>query len=267
MPVSPAADSAAAAASIARRNHAALIDTMLLIVGLAVLWQAGSMLLGREALPSPAATVEKLAVILGDADFPAHAWETARAFVAALAIALTCGLAIGLALGANRLAGEVAEPLLVGLYAIPKITLYPVILLLFGLGISAKIAFGVIHGIIPVIVFTMNAVRNIRAIYFRAARTMRLSAMQTAVTIVIPAALPEIISGFRVGFALTLLGTLIGEMFASQRGIGYMLVRAMETNDTLTVMALAFLLVVLATAASTALLAVDRRLHRRAKPS
>jgi len=113
----------------------------------------------------------------------------------------------------------------------------------------------------------MNAVRNIRAIYFRAARTMRLSAMQTAVTIVIPAALPEIISGFRVGFALTLLGTLIGEMFASQRGIGYMLVRAMETNDTLTVMALAFLLVVLATAASTALLAVDRRLHGRAKPS
>jgi NitT/TauT family transport system permease protein len=64
-----------------------------------------------------------------------------------------------------------------------------------------------------------------------------------------------------------LLGTLIGEMFASQRGIGYMLVRAMETNDTLTVMALAFLLVVLATAASTALLALDRRLHKRAMPS
>ena len=209
----------------------------------------------------------KLAAILGDSDFPAHAWETARAFVTALVIALCSGLAIGLALGANRLSGEVAEPLLVGLYAIPKITLYPVILLLFGLGISAKIAFGVIHGVIPVIVFTMNAVRNIKGVYFRAARTMQLSVMQTAFTIVVPAAMPEIISGFRVGFALTLLGTLIGEMFASQRGIGYMLVRAMETNDTLTVMALAFLLVVLATVASTALLALDRRLHKRAMPS
>ena len=69
-----------------------------------------------------------------------------------------------------------------------------------------------------------------------------------------PAALPEIVSGFRIGFALTLLGTLIGEMFASQRGIGYMLVRAMETGDTATVMALALLLVVLATTASAALL-------------
>jgi NitT/TauT family transport system permease protein len=267
MPVSPDVDPTAAAARIERHDHGPLIDTMLLIVGLLVLWQAGSMLLGHEALPSPAATVMKLASILGDSDFPAHAWETARAFVTALVIALCSGLAIGLALGANRLSGEVAEPLLVGLYAIPKITLYPVILLLFGLGISAKIAFGVIHGVIPVIVFTMNAVRNIKGVYFRAARTMRLSLMQTAVTIVVPAAMPEIISGFRVGFALTLLGTLIGEMFASQRGIGYMLVRAMETNDTLTVMALAFLLVVLATAASTALLALDRRLHKRAMPS
>jgi NitT/TauT family transport system permease protein len=256
MPVSPDADPTAAAERLERRDHGPLIDTVLLIVGLPVVWQAGSMLLGHEALPSPGATVMKLASILGDSDFPAHAWETARS-----------GLAIGLALGANRLSGEVAEPLLVGLYAIPKITLYPVILLLFGLGISAKIAFGVIHGVIPVIVFTMNAVRNIKGVYFRAARTMRLSAVQTAFTIVVPAAMPEIISGFRVGFALTLLGTLIGEMFASQRGIGYMLVRAMETNDTLTVMALAFLLVVLATAASTALLALDRRLHKRAMPS
>src|SRR5438445_598837 len=105
-------------------------------------------------------------------------------------------------------------------------------------------------GIIPVIVFTMNAVRNIRNFYLRSARAMRRTILQTAFTIVIPAAMPEIVSGFRVGFALTLLGTLIGEMFASQRGIGYMLVRAMETNDTGTVMALALLLVVLATAAS-----------------
>src|SRR3954447_15696636 len=249
------------------RRKTALADIVVLMVAMILLWQLGSWRLGHEVLPSPAATLRKLAAIMTDEDFPRHAWETGRAFATALVIALAGGLVIGLVLGAHRLSGDVAEPILVALYSIPKITLYPVILLLFGLGISAKIAFGVIHGVIPVIVFTMNAVRNMPGIYFRAARTMRLSPMQTACTIVIPAALPEIISGFRVGFALTLLGTLIGEMFASQRGIGYMLVRAMETNDTLTVMALAFLLVVLATAASTALLALDRRLHKRAAPS
>jgi NitT/TauT family transport system permease protein len=60
-----------------------------------------------------------------------------------------------------------------------------------------------------------------------------------------------------------LLGTLIGEMFASQRGIGYMLIQAMETNDTATIMALALLLVTIATAASWALLRFDPSLHKQ----
>ena len=80
---------------------------------------------------------------------------------------------------------------------------------------------------------------------------------------IVPAALPEIVSGFRLGFALTLLGTLIGEMFASQRGIGYMLVKAMESNEPTTITALALLLIVFATCASWILLAIDNRLHRR----
>jgi NitT/TauT family transport system permease protein len=260
----PARDAEPLAERVTPRGDARALDTMLLLAGLIALWQAGAVILGKDALPSPVSTIAKLAAIMGDEDFPRHAWETARAFFTALVISLVAGLLIGLVLGANRLAGEITEPILAALYSIPKITLYPVILLLFGLGISAKIAFGVIHGIIPVILFTMNAVRNIRTVYLRSARAMRLTAAQTAATIIIPAALPEIVSGFRIGFALTLLGTLIGEMFASQRGIGYMLVKAMETGDTGTVMSLALLLVVLATAASAALLALDRRLRRHA---
>ena len=78
-----------------------------------------------------------------------HAAETARGFCYRALLALVGGLAIGLALGLNRTGAEVTEPILVALYSLPKITLYPVILLVFGLGISAKIAFGAIHGIIP----------------------------------------------------------------------------------------------------------------------
>jgi len=267
MPAAQDADPIVTAERVERRDAPPALDLVLLIAGLIALWQLGTLTLGREALPSPAATVSKLADLMADEDFPRHAWETARAFLTALSISLVAGLAIGLALGAHRLSSEVSEPILTALYSIPKITLYPIILLLFGLGISARIAFGVIHGIIPVILFTMNAVRNIRAVYLRSARAMRLTRTQTALTIIVPATLPEIVSGFRVGFALTLLGTLIGEMFASQRGIGYMLVKAMETGDTGTVTALALLLVVLASAASAALLALDRRLRRYALTS
>jgi NitT/TauT family transport system permease protein len=226
-----------------------------------LVWQALTWLAGPEVITSPFATVRKLGSIMTASDFAGHAYETGRAFAAALIISLLGGLAAGLILGSKRLAGEVAEPLLVAFYSIPKVTLYPVILLLFGLGVSAKIAFGAIHGIIPVALFAMNAVRNIRSVHVRAARAMRLTPLQIATYVLVPATLPEIIAGFRIGFALTLLGTLIGEMFASQRGIGYMLVQAMETNDIGTIMALTLLLGTIATAVSWALLRLDRSLN------
>src|SRR3546814_1574822 len=77
---------------------------------------------------------------------------------------------------------------------------------MFGLGLSAKIAFGVIHGIIPIVIFTMTAVRNIRPVYLRSIRTHRLTPWQGAVHVLIPATVPEIVAGLRIGFSLTLLG-------------------------------------------------------------
>lgn len=241
----------------------AAFDTALLLVALLVIWQLLSLLVGAEVLTTPLTTVRRLASLMADPEFAGHARETGSAFAAALLISLIGGLGLGVLLGAHRLSGEVTEPLLVGLYSIPKITLYPVVLLLFGLGMSAKIAFGAMHGIIPVILFTMNAVRNIPQVYLRAGRSMRLSPAQMFTGVLVPAALPEIVTGFRLGFSLTLLGTLIGEMFASQRGIGYMLIKAMETNNTGVIIALALLLVVLATTASWLLLALERRVHGR----
>ncbi len=241
----------------------ATLDKLLLLAALLVLWQLLSMLVGPEVLSNPLATLRRLGRLLADPSFAGHARETGSAFAVALVISLAGGLGIGTLLGAHRLSGEVSEPLLVGLYSIPKITLYPVVLLLFGLGMSAKIAFGALHGIIPVILFTMSAVRNIPQVYLRAGRSMRLTPAQMFTGVLVPASLPEIVTGFRLGFSLTLLGTLIGEMFASQRGIGYLLIKAMETNESGVIIALALLLVVLATAASWLLLALERHVHGR----
>jgi NitT/TauT family transport system permease protein len=254
-------DPAKAEIELAAPSTHPLIERVGLVLTIVACWQIASALIGHDALPTPSETCARLWQIMSDDEFAGHVWETGRAFATALFLSAVGGLIAGVALGAHRLSGEVAEPLLLALYTIPKVTLYPIILLLFGLGISAKIAFGVIHGIIPIMVFTMNAVRNLPRIHLRTASAMRLSALQTAWTIVFPATIPEIVSGFRLGFSLTLLGTLIGEMFASQRGLGYLMVKAMEIGDSATVMSLALLLILFATIASTGLLAMDRRLH------
>lgn len=244
----------------------AVLDKLLLATALLAGWQILSLVAGPEVLTAPLATLRRLVQLMAEPQFAEHAIETGSAFAVALVISLVGGLVLGVLLGAHRLSGEVSEPLLVGFYSLPKVTLYPVVLLLFGLGMSAKIAFGAMHGIIPVVLFTMNAVRNIPQVYLRAARSMRLAPSQLFLHVLVPASLPEIVTGFRLGFSLTLLGTLIGEMFASQRGIGYLLIKSMETNSTDIILALTLLLIIFATAASWLLLALERRVHVRFGP-
>jgi NitT/TauT family transport system permease protein len=237
-------------------------DPLLLVALLLVGWQLLYLIVGDVALRSPASTVKSLGAMLGDARFIPHVRETALAFVQGFAIAVVLGLLIGVPLGAARFAGEVAEPILVALYSIPKVTLYPVILLIFGIGMPAKVAFGAIHGIVPISIFAMNAVRNIDPTHLRTARALRLSPLQTARTILFPAALPEIVTGIRVGFSLALIGTLLGEMFGSQHGLGHLLMQAMSLHNIERILALTLLLVAFAAGVNAVLLALDRRLHR-----
>jgi NitT/TauT family transport system permease protein len=235
----------------------------LLILALLLLWQLLYALSGDVAMRSPASTLKFTASLLSRETFWPHLEESAKAFGAALAIAIASGLTIGMLLGANRLAGDVMEPMLVAIYSIPKVTLYPIVLLAFGLGMPAKIAFGAIHGFIPIALFTINAVRNIRPILIKTGRVLRLGPADMVTRILIPAALPEIFTGLRIGFALTLIGTLLGEMFASQRGLGYMLMNAIGLHNVDVIMTVTFLLVVFAAVISAVLLKIDHALHRK----
>ncbi|MGE5337880.1 MAG: ABC transporter permease [Gemmatimonadota bacterium] len=242
--------------------NARSLDALLLVAGLLAIWQALTLTTAGVALATPLATMERLAALLASADFWPHAWATLRAFVLALLIAIALGLALGLWLGLQRIAGEVGEPILVSLYSLPKITLYPLILLIFGLGLSAKVAFGAIHGVIPIVLFTLNAIRNMKPVYYKTARVLRLPRRALILRIILPAAAPEIFSGLRIGFSLTLLGVLIGEMFASQRGLGFLIVNAIDLHDISRMLAVTLLLALFSVAASVVLLAIDRRLHR-----
>ncbi|GJD52874.1 hypothetical protein OPKNFCMD_5641 [Methylobacterium crusticola] len=230
---------------------------------LLALWQGLHLYAGDAALASPAAALGALRQLAGTAAFWGHCAATAQAFAAALALSAAIGLALGLWLGLRRFAGEVAEPLLAGLYAIPKITLYPVILLVFGLGLGAKVAFGVIHGFVPIALFTLGAVKSLDPVLLRTARALRLSRAQTVRFVLAPAALPEIVAGLRVGFSLTLLGVLIGEMFASQAGLGFLIVNGTALHNVRLTTAVILTVVVLAVGANAALLWLDRRYVRR----
>jgi NitT/TauT family transport system permease protein len=235
------------------------LDYVWLALAVLVAWQLLHMLSGPDAITSPALTLKRVYELLGTASFWRHTGATAEAFALGCVVAILSGLFAGVGLGLNRTASDVADPMLGSLYSIPKITLYPIILLIFGLSFSAKVAFGALHGFFPIAIFAMNGVRKVAPVYLKSARMMRLSPGQMAVRVLVPAALPEILAGIRIGIALTLLGTLIAEFFASTSGLGYALIRATEAHAVIDVMALTVVLFVFAILSNSLLVLVERR--------
>ena len=253
-----------AQAGTAARRPIRVLDVLVLIVLMLGLWYVVGIWTHGVAISPPLQTLVYLAGLLRTEMFWEHAAATLEAFLLAFVLSALTGLALGLIFGIRRFAGEVAEPILAGFYTIPKVTLYPVVLLLFGLGMSAKVAFGVMHGLVPMTLFTLGAVRNLPPVLVRTARVLRLSPGRTMRWVLIPACLPDIVNGLRISFSLSLLGVLIGEMFSSQRGLGFLLVSGMAQNNVPLSTAIVTVIVAMAIAANTLMLRLGRRFARRA---
>jgi len=242
-----------------RKNAWRSLDVALICVALMIAWQAASWQVGPDVLPGPLPTLQKLAALFNQVRFQRDIAATANAYAVALVLAMAGGLVLGVVCGGWKSIGDEIEPLILALIATPKVMFYPIILLFFGLGDAAKIFFGLLHGLPPVVIMMANALRTLRPIYRKVAQTMRLSPRSYVIHVLIPAIMPEVIASFRICFALTLLGVLVGEMFASTRGLGHRLFASIGTNDQSTIMAVTLLLFVFAGIGSAALLALSRR--------
>jgi NitT/TauT family transport system permease protein len=239
-----------------------LIGAAVILAVILAVWQLLFLDVGRDAVASPAATAEKILVLLSRAEFWGNVAETMRALALSLGLSCLAGALIGIAIGSSRAMVTILEPLLITFYAMPKVTLYPVILLFFGIGLTAKVAFGALYGMIPMILITLNAIASMNPLLRRTGQVLRLSRAQALLTIMLPATVPEMVSGLRLSFSITLLGVMIGEMFASQRGLGSMIMHGMGVNDTPTMMAVTVLIAIFALTVNGLLTSLDARFHR-----
>ncbi len=230
-----------------------------LAIALAALagWEVLSSTSGPHAISSPVETIEKLIGMMGTVHFWLDVAETGTAFFWALTLSILGGLVLGIILELSRSAGEVVEPILVTFYAIPKVTLYPLVLLSFGLGMPAKVAFGVMHGLVPIALMTRNAIGQLKPVYWRTAMVLRIGRIEAVRSVILPAIMPELLAGVRIGFSLSLLGVLIGEMFASKRGLGFAAINAMGLGDVTSIMAIGIFLAIIAIAANIGLLSLE----------
>ena len=145
---------------------------------------------------------------------------TFRAILISICFSFLIGLGIGIPLGLNAYARRVVEPVLLTLNATPKIILFPIVLAIFKIGLASAVVMAVIHGIFPVIINTMSALKELKPIYLKVARISNASPWQTVWKVYIPSMILPLVTSLRLCFGLCMIGVVLAEIFASREGLG-----------------------------------------------
>ncbi len=146
---------------------------------------------------------------------------TIRNFIVGFIFAAAVGVIIGLITGWYKPIGKAFDPFLTAMLGTPRIVLLPLITLWVGVGFSSKVLVVFLAGVFPIILNTMSGVQNLDPNLTRVAKAFGASPIKTFATIALPGALPQIVSGLRVGIGQSLIGVIAAEMFVSTGGIGY----------------------------------------------
>jgi NitT/TauT family transport system permease protein len=177
----------------------------------------------------------------------------------ALAIAFVFGISFGVVAGSTVFAAAVTGPILASLFAVPLITWYPLFMVWFGIGSLSKVAYGVISGVFPIAINTMNGIHNLDRRYVVYGQAIGCSRLQILLRIMFPLALPSIVAGLRIGVALVIIGVIVAEMLGSLGGIGYLITDYRNLYEIGDVYLGILLSLLCALVANLALSAIERR--------
>jgi NitT/TauT family transport system permease protein len=189
--------------------------------------------LGNEfVMPPPDRVFEEARALAGDGTL-AH--ETAVTFgrvLAAFGLALGAGVALGTLLGRVRTVRLALRPVVSFLFPAPKVALYPAMLIVFGLGSSSKVALGFSEALFPVLLATAAGTSRVEPRLVWSAAALGTPRRAALVKVVIPAALPAILTGARIGLVGAIVGVFLGEMIAAADGLGHLMAISYRTLDT-----------------------------------
>jgi ABC-type nitrate/sulfonate/bicarbonate transport system permease component len=197
-----------------------------LLAGLLAVWEIWAARGNPLLYVPPSRVLPALARVLRLEAYPtllAHFGLTVLEVLIAYLLAVGLGLALGFALGLPRHVGEVYEPLLAALYAIPSVVWYPSLMLFFGLGPASKIAFGVLLGFFPVVLAVLAGIRSVDPHLLTVARGLGARPATCFIKVILPAITATLLAGLRAALALTVVGVLVGEILGARAGLGYLI--------------------------------------------
>jgi NitT/TauT family transport system permease protein len=238
---------------------------LLIVLALLVVWEVVTRVapLSPILIAPPSAILWQLVKIIASAsnvpDFYPNALLTLSEIALAYAIAAVVGVLTGVAVAGSKVIGDAFEPLLLILYAVPKIIFYPVLVLLVGTGVVTKIAFGVLVGIFVVIFNTAAGLRQVDPNYVRLAHSLGYGKTRIFFKVELPAASRTILTGLRLGFGYTIIGVLTGELLVVNAGLGFLIDWASVNYYTAQLYALIVITLALGIVANAIVSRIERR--------
>lgn len=210
-------------------------------------WQlASATFISPSYVPEPTSIAARVGTLLGNGTLESDGWTTIKETVVGFVLGVAAGSLAGIGLGMSRLWSDLLSPYINALYALPKVALGPLFILWFGIGIEMKIAMVGIFVFFVVFYNTWQGVREVDRGLFEAMVLMRARRSQIVFKLVVPAALSWIFVGIRIAFPLALVGAIVGELIASNSGLGYIILNAANNFDTVGLFAGLFAVTVIA---------------------
>lgn len=186
--------------------------------------------LSEFVLPTPLAIAKRIVN-----DLPllsAHTYVTLLEVIFGFTLGALIGIPLALSIFYSRAFERAIYPILVGLQTIPKVSLAPILVLYLGYGWAPKIVLAFMISFFPIVISTVVGLQSLDKNLVNLVRSMGANEWQTFFKLRLPAALPNIFAGFKVAISLAVIGAVIGEYVAAERGLGYLQLQANSQFDT-----------------------------------
>jgi NitT/TauT family transport system permease protein len=235
-------------------------------IGLLLVWQLASLALKNDSFPTALEAIRAIPAILGDKDSLVNFAASLRRMAIGFGVAVVVSIPLGLLMGRSRAVASFFNPLLMVIYPVPKAALMPIIMLWLGVGDLAKTLVIFLGVSLPVIYHSFQGAKAVEEKMLWSGAAMGLSAAQRMMRIVLPAALPEILTGCRTGLVLALITMVTSEMIARQSGAGNILFNALDMGQYDTVYAMIIIIGAMGIGLDAAFEKLRGRLARWSEP-
>lgn len=221
---------------------------LLVLVGIIAAWQfSAGTIIDEFYISRPSEIFVRLGEWLADGTAATHLYATLQATIVGYIVGGLVGIGVGFVLGRAELVARVVDPFIIAVYSLPKVALAPLFILWFGIGMASKIVLAAVIVFFLVFYNTYAGVRAVDRDLVDVVRLMGGTRRDILRRVVMPSSATWIFNGLKIAVPYALIGAVVGELTASDRGIGYILKRASGTFDTAGVFASLVILMIVAT--------------------